>query len=129
MADAFVAPRTPVEEIVAGMWSEVLGIEGIGVHDNFFELGGHSLLATRVISRLSGAGYKGLPLRSLFEKPTVAELALLIEQTQQPQHSEPQETIKAQPRGRKKASHLLEKIGQLSELEAKRLLNEKKHSI
>jgi aspartate racemase len=125
----YVAPRTPVEEMVAGIWSEVLGVERVGVNDNFFELGGHSLLATRVISRLSGAGYRELPLRSLFEKPTVAELALLIEQTRQPQPSEPQEVIKAQPRGRKKAAHLLETIGQLSELEAQRLLNEKKQSV
>lgn len=75
----FVAPCTPIEEMLAGIWAEVLGIEKIGIHDNFFELGGHSLLATRVISQLREVFEVELPLRRLFEKPTVAELAKDIE--------------------------------------------------
>ncbi|HYO83077.1 MAG TPA: amino acid adenylation domain-containing protein, partial [Bryobacteraceae bacterium] len=75
----FVAPRTPVEEIVAGIWSKLLGVERIGVADNFFDLGGHSLLATQVISRVRDAFGQEVALRSLFEQPTVAGLASALE--------------------------------------------------
>jgi amino acid adenylation domain-containing protein/FkbM family methyltransferase len=71
----YVAPRNPVEEELAAMWSEILGIEGIGVEDNFFLMGGHSLLATQAISRIREAFHVQLPLRSIFETPTVAGLA------------------------------------------------------
>ncbi|MBW4592770.1 MAG: amino acid adenylation domain-containing protein [Brasilonema angustatum HA4187-MV1] len=74
----FVAPRDPVEEVVAGIWIQVLGLEQLSVYDNFFELGGHSLLATQVISRIRKAFEVELPLRLLFESPTVAELAKSI---------------------------------------------------
>ncbi|WP_375501123.1 amino acid adenylation domain-containing protein [uncultured Nostoc sp.] len=72
---SFVAPRNPTEEMLAGIWAEVLGVERVGIHDNFFELGGHSLLATQVITRLSEAFSLELPLRSLFENSTIAQLA------------------------------------------------------
>jgi len=75
----FVAPRTPTEQIVADIWGQVLKQEHIGIHDNFFDLGGHSLLATQVISRLREAFKIELPLRSLFEAPTVAQLVEHIE--------------------------------------------------
>src|SRR5207237_86615 len=80
LAEIFIAPRTPVEEIVHRTWCEVLNLERIGIHDNFFELGGHSLLATQVISRLREALGVDLPLRTLFEQPTIAGLALLTVQ-------------------------------------------------
>jgi acyl-coenzyme A synthetase/AMP-(fatty) acid ligase len=76
-AEAFVAPRNAAEELVAGIWSQVLDIKQIGVHDNFFNLGGHSLLATQVVSRIRSAfqlELDQLPLRQLFETPTVAGL-------------------------------------------------------
>ncbi|HYX25666.1 MAG TPA: condensation domain-containing protein, partial [Thermoanaerobaculia bacterium] len=69
-----VLPRTPMEEVVAGVWSQLLGIEPIGVHDHFFAIGGHSLVATQLVSRMRQAFQVDLPLRALFEAPTVAGL-------------------------------------------------------
>jgi amino acid adenylation domain-containing protein len=80
LRESFVAPRTPVEEMMARIWAEVLGLERVGVHDNFFELGGHSLLATQVISRLCDVFQVELPIRSLFEAPTVADLVMEVVQ-------------------------------------------------
>jgi hypothetical protein len=76
---SFVPPRTPAEELVAGVWEAVLNRERIGSNDNFFHLGGHSLLATQVASRLRVAFGKEVPLRMLFDSPTVSSLALVIE--------------------------------------------------
>jgi len=75
----FVAPRTSEEELLANLWGELLDVKQVGIHDNFFELGGHSLLATQVISKLRNSFGVELPLRDLFESPTIAELAQLIE--------------------------------------------------
>ncbi|MEE8583430.1 MAG: amino acid adenylation domain-containing protein, partial [Acidobacteriota bacterium] len=74
----YVAPRTPDEELLASILSDVLGAGKVGVHDNFFELGGHSLLATQVVSRVRQAFKVDLPLRRLFEAPSVASLAQRI---------------------------------------------------
>jgi amino acid adenylation domain-containing protein len=70
---------TPIQEILAGIWSEILAIKPIGLHDNFFELGGHSLVATRVISQIRKVFQIELPLRCVFESPTIAKLAAEIE--------------------------------------------------
>ncbi len=75
LEESFAAPRTPLEEALAESWCEVLGLSEIGIHDNFFELGGHSLLATQIISRLRESQRPDLPLQSLFEHPSVAEMA------------------------------------------------------
>ena len=75
----YVAPRTPTEEVLAAIWAEVLKLERVGIEDNFFELGGHSLLGTRVIARMREAFAVELPLRALFEAPTLCELAGRVE--------------------------------------------------
>lgn len=76
-------PRTPVEEILVNIWTQVLRLDQVGIHDNFFELGGHSLLATQVMSKVRQTFGLEVPLRHLFEAPTVASLAKRIESSQQ----------------------------------------------
>ncbi|WP_202223231.1 non-ribosomal peptide synthetase, partial [Okeania sp. KiyG1] len=76
----YVAPRTPVEEIIANIFSDILGVQNVGISDNFFELGGHSLLATQLISRLKVALEVEVPLSCVFESPTVGQLEETITQ-------------------------------------------------
>lgn len=75
----FVAPRTPVEEMLAEIWANILGLEKVGVHDNFFELGGHSLLIVQLFARLRSAFQVDLPFQTLFDAPTVATFAQRLE--------------------------------------------------
>jgi amino acid adenylation domain-containing protein len=110
LEDAFAAPRTPNEEMLAGIWTEMLGIEHVGIHDDFFALGGHSLLATQVMSRLRTAFHLELPLRALFEAPTVAELAMAVAQRQ------------AEQAGHDDMASLLVRLEGLSDEEVHRLL-------
>ncbi|SCL14714.1 amino acid adenylation domain-containing protein [Micromonospora nigra] len=75
----YVAPRTGTEEAVAAAWREILGVEKVGVHDDFFALGGHSLLATRVAFKLRGVLGVEVPVRTLFDRPVLADLAHVID--------------------------------------------------
>jgi amino acid adenylation domain-containing protein len=77
--ESYVPPQTAIEEIVGSIWSSVLGMDRIGIHDNFFALGGHSLKAAQVMSRIGNAFGVDLPVRAIFEAPTLASLASAIE--------------------------------------------------
>ena len=123
----YVPPETRDEEVVATIWSEVLRVERVGKNDNFFELGGHSLLATQVISRLRSELGVEVPLRRIFEAPTVAALALKIEDARNDQQSQSgtrvqtiprrsRQTIK--PRKTRTIDELLAELDQISDVEA-----------
>ncbi len=75
----FIAPQNPVEEILANIWARVLDLRTVGIDDTFFELGGHSLLATQVMARIREAFQVELPLRALFESPTIRGLAIKVQ--------------------------------------------------
>jgi amino acid adenylation domain-containing protein len=113
MAQSYVAPRTPTEEILAGIYADVLRVERVGVLDNFFEMGGHSLLATQVIARLRVSFQIEMPLRHMFEQPTVAGLAAIVIETQAAQADSDE------------IAQILEELNQLSEDEAESLLQPK----
>src|SRR5262249_20606014 len=83
LQEGLVPPRTPTEELVASIWADILKRERVGVLANFFELGGHSLLATQVVSRLRSAFGVEVPLRTLFETPTIAGLAEGVDRAHQ----------------------------------------------
>lgn len=88
LGQTFVEPRTPTEEILAGIWRDILGLEQVGIYDNFFDLGGHSLLATQVIALTRKAFGIELPLLSLFESPAIAPLAQKIATAKAPDRQE-----------------------------------------
>jgi len=88
LAGIYTAPRTSLEEDLAKMWSQVLDVERVGIYDNFFELGGHSLLATQLVFRVQESYPVDLPLRRLFEAPTIAELTVIIEENLLAQQSD-----------------------------------------
>jgi acyl carrier protein len=94
----YAPPVTAVEEILVNIWSEVLGVPEVGIHDNFFDLGGHSLLATQVLARISKTFEAELPLRRLFEAPTIATLAAAIEQSNEKQNGRVVPRIPTAPR-------------------------------
>ncbi|MEG3918362.1 amino acid adenylation domain-containing protein [Microcoleus sp. T3_A4] len=110
----FVAPNTPVEKVLTGIWAEILGVEKIGIHDNFFiDLGGHSLLATQIISAVRDTFGVDVPMRSFFESPTASEqAAALVENPAQRENVE-------------NTAQLLLSLAELSDEEVERMLAEK----
>ena len=82
LATPLAAPTTEVESKLAAIWENVLSLDQVGVHDNFFDLGGHSLAATRVVSQVIKQFQIEMPLQSLFQSPTVAEMAAVITEHQ-----------------------------------------------
>ncbi|MDJ0658844.1 MAG: SDR family NAD(P)-dependent oxidoreductase [Crocosphaera sp.] len=80
LGNAYVTPRNSIEQIIANIWQDILGIKEIGIYDNFFELGGHSLLATKITSRLQESLQIELPVSKLFEYSTIAELSNYLDQ-------------------------------------------------
>jgi acyl carrier protein len=84
----YVEPGSEVERVVAEIWAEALGVERVGVEDDFFELGGHSLMAARVLARVMEAFHIEVPLREVYQRPTVANMARLIEATYDSQRDE-----------------------------------------
>jgi len=81
---SFVAPQTPTEKIIEGIWANLLKLKQVGVHDNFFDIGGHSLKAVQVVARVRDAFGIELPVRKVFENPTISALAQLIDGTDKP---------------------------------------------
>ena len=101
LADAFVAPRSPIEQSLAAIWQDVLNVERVGIHDNFFELGGNSLLVTRLMSRVRDAFQAELPLATIFEVATIKDFAEFIEgylaETPRSERSEQRENFRIPP--------------------------------
>ena len=109
----YVAPRNSIEEVIAGIWKQVLQRERVGIHDNFFELGGHSLLATRVMHRVQETLQVELSLRAFFEEPTVARLAEDIKETGRAAHKDVE-----------RIAQIWLRVQQLSPHEIKQILSE-----
>jgi len=90
LAEPFTAPSTPTERALTKIWGKVLGFDQVGTHDSFFDLGGHSLTATRVISQVIKQFQLEIPLQSLFQSPTIAEMATVIVEHQAKKIAEPE---------------------------------------
>jgi acyl carrier protein len=113
----FVASRTPVEQQLTVIWAEVLALDQVGIHDNFFDLGGHSLAAMRVVSRVIKQFQLELPLQSLFQSPTVGEMAVVITEGQ------------GKRLGAEELERMLGELESISDDEAQRLLTQETTSI
>ncbi|MGD9488077.1 MAG: amino acid adenylation domain-containing protein [Calditrichaceae bacterium] len=111
LESAFVTPRTPTEKKIAGIAGQLLKIEKIGVYDNFFELGGHSMLATQFISRLRESFNVEIPLRSVFENPTVDGMMRVITESQ------------SMGEDQKELDNMLAELESLSEEEVQKIIN------
>jgi amino acid adenylation domain-containing protein len=113
----YVAPRDAVEEAVAGIWAELLGVERVGADDNFFDLGGHSLLAIRVLTRLLKTFHVDLPLRAMFEAPTVAGMAQQLTANE------------TKPGQTEKIARVLQKLKSMSAADKSELLQQRRREL
>ncbi|HEY3304679.1 MAG TPA: non-ribosomal peptide synthetase [Candidatus Binatia bacterium] len=109
LSQPYVAPRNEVERMLAEIWAEILSLDRVGVNDNFFDLGGHSLAATRVVSQVIEQFRLELPLQSLFQSPTIAEMAAVIDERQKNRLTE------------EELERILTELETMSEDEAKKL--------
>jgi len=109
LTQPYISPRNDVERMLAEIWAEILSLDRVGVHDNFFDLGGHSLAATRVVSQVIKQFRLELPLQSLFQSPTVAEMAAVIDERQKNRLTE------------EELERILTELEAMSEEEAKKL--------
>lgn len=123
LAVTYEGPRNDIEEKLSRIWAELLKVDGVGIHDNFFELGGHSLLATQLATKVRGVFDVELPVRSLFNAPTIAELAQELKQ--HVRTSPAAATIHALPRGREGIEQLLARLGQMSDSDAELILQKR----
>jgi len=89
LEQAYAAPRNHTETQLAGIWSEILGVDKIGIHDNYFALGGHSLLAVKLIHRMNEVFHTNVPVKRIFEFPTIAQLAERIHEDKKDSGSTP----------------------------------------
>ncbi len=112
----YVAPRTPVEEVLAGIWRDILGVGRVGVYDNFFELGGHLLLAMRSLSAMRRLFRMEVPLRVLFETADLEELARALK------------SFEDQPGKLEKVARVLQKLRGISPEELQNELRQKRLS-
>jgi tyrocidine synthetase-3 len=110
LSQQYIHSRNEIEQSLVQIWEETLNVHPVGVHDNFFDLGGHSLTATRVVSQVIKQFQLELPLQSLFQSPTVAEMAAIITQNQ---------AKRASPED---LARLLSEVEALSDEEAQKLL-------
>jgi amino acid adenylation domain-containing protein len=121
LKETFVAPANPTEAVLADIWAEVLRVAQVGSHDNFFELGGHSLLATQVVSRIRLRLQVELPLRRLFEGPTIVELAVIVAELAAKQST--QSAHATHSAGGARPEEILARLEQLSDAEVEALLD------
>jgi acyl carrier protein len=129
LENAYVAPSTDTQRVLAEIWSRVLGVEKIGVTDNFFMIGGHSLLATQVVSRVRQSFGIEMPLREMFEAPTISELSKAVEKIRGEQSLAGVSTITARKRGARNFEQVLSEVQQLSDDEARELLRARKSAV
>jgi acyl transferase domain-containing protein/acyl carrier protein len=115
LGSTYVAPRNEVEQTIADIWQELLGIDQVGIHDNFLNLGGHSLMALQVLARLRRAFQTEVSVRVFFEAPTVAGIAEAVEQSGLVKENEDDENL----------AQILAEVERLSEDQAEKRLNEK----
>jgi amino acid adenylation domain-containing protein len=123
LTNTYISPRTHEEQILCRIFAEVLNQNEVGIGESFFERGGHSLMATKVVSRIRSEFHVSLPLRTLFEYPTVAELAQQLHEQKVQQRGSPGEPITMEERQTFTMQSILDHVESLSEEQVQSLLN------